>query len=206
MARVDFSNSPRFLADLKRAVNNGLTLAAIDAAGHAKRSMGRGGRFRSSAPGTPPNVQRGILRNAIAYQPSTELRSAMGVVANVNYARIQETGGTITGKGKHLTVPVNDAAKRFSEKVGSVRLGRFAVIRSRRGALLLVGADKLRYRNKGAGININDAPVFVLKRSIRLPARPFLRPAVFGRATELGAIVRNRVTAGIRPWLTGGRR
>lgn len=87
------------------------------------------------------------------------------------YAAIHETGGTITGKGKLLAIPL--AAARTAAGVGrypsplrqtlpaSFPGGTF-VRRSRAGNLILFGRTV-----KGA----DPTPLFVLKQSVTIPAR-----------------------------------
>jgi hypothetical protein len=51
-------------------------------------------------------------------------------------------------------------------------------MRTPRGKLLLVGKSKVKYRNKAQGIRLNGEPVFALVRSVRMPQRPYLVPAL----------------------------
>lgn len=175
-ARIDMSGMPPFLRAVRNAANAGLTAAAIEAGGFMKRGMSKGPRLRSSAPGSAPNVQRGQLRNTITFAPSTNLRSAAGT--NVRYGAIQERGGVIRAKGKYLLVPVNDVAKRMSEDGKKMGKARF-VPRPGRDPLL-IGVDNVR-NSIGQGKSaqhFNGQPVFVLKRSVTLPPRPWALPAV----------------------------
>lgn len=171
MGKVDFTNAAAFRAKVNRAVNNGLTAAARAAAKFAKIGMSRGGRHVSSAPGTPPNVQRGTLRNSITHTRSVAFSASMGVPINVPYGAIHEFGGTIYPKSsRYLPVPVNVQAKRAMEVRGTPRGLDLVPIRSR-GRLFLVPKPGRRGARR-------SGPVFALKSSVRIPPRPFLWSAV----------------------------
>jgi len=181
MGSVDFSKLPAFQAKTTRAVNAGLTACARTASVFVKRGMSKGARHTPSAPGTPPNVQRGILRNGIGYEPSTNLRSTVGVAAAVKYARIQEFGGKITAtRAKYLTVPVNQEAKRASE-IGTPIRSLNLRLAFGKGGMYLVPAQTTKRRSRAR----QRGPVFALKRSVRIPARPYLRPGVYNNIREI---------------------
>jgi phage gpG-like protein len=90
-----------------------------------------------------------------------EIRQDQRFKARV-YARIHEFGGTIRAKNvQFLTIPLTmEARQRRARQIA----GLFT-IRSRAGNLLLV-------RRRAASIE----PLYSLKREVRMPARPFLRP------------------------------
>jgi len=164
-----------FKAKTIEAANRGLTAVAAQAAMFAKRGMGKGARHTSSPAGSPPNVQRGYLRNAIGFEKSQNLRAAYGVAVGVPYARIHELGGKITAKTtKYLPVPVNAEAKRLLEKsTGGLRNAsvKLVPIVSRGGRPMLIPASRSKASKSGG-------PVFVLKHSATIPPRPYLRPAL----------------------------
>lgn len=188
MGKVDFSKLPGFQAKTGRALNAGLTAAARAASGFIKRGMSRGSRFAGSAPGTPPNVQRAGLRNAVSYTASTRFKSSVGAAATVPYAAIQEFGGTIRPKtARALPVPVNHAAKRHMEKAGTPRGLDLIPIKSR-GRLFLVPRPYKNGRQR-------SGPVFMLTRSVTLRPRPYIRPGVY---RNLAAIKAEAVAASAR--------
>lgn len=195
MASVDFKNLPNFKALAEKAVNHGLTMAAIELSGRMKAGMSRGSRYSSSAPGSPPNVQRGRFRNSITHTPGVNLRAAAGT--NLRYGYTQEKGGVIRARhSKYLPIPINAAAQRQQDKFGSstsyfgggfIRQGglrqlKLDFIPGRRGrAPMLVGkrAVKVKWSVGGGGfLGFNGVPVWILKRSIKLPPRPWARPAM----------------------------
>lgn len=159
-ARLDLL--ARTLPDqLRRA----LTVAALDAEAQAKQNATsklnvRTGRLRASIRGTVEQDGGGGF--------SIVLRAGTPDGGAVPYARIQEEGGTIRPKkSRFLKIPVGPALTR----AGVPRLP------PRRGA----GGDGLRFVPRGAGgvLVAPDGQVwFVLKRSVTIPARPYLRPAL----------------------------
>lgn len=85
-------------------------------------------------------------------------RVALEVGTNLEYAAIHEYGGTITAKkGKYLAIPVAD----FRD---SPRRHRLRVRKTKNGTLVLV--------KSGSG-----QVAYVLKTSVTIPARPYMRPA-----------------------------
>lgn len=58
---------------------------------------GVAGKYKSSTPGQPPGVRDGILRGSIKNAKVGPLRWAFGT--NIEYAKIQEFGGTVQNPG-----------------------------------------------------------------------------------------------------------
>lgn len=96
------------------------------------------------------------IHQEVAEQTTT--RAAVDVGTNVEYAAIHEFGGTISAKtSKYLAIPVGNYTGS-PRKYGDLRVRKTA-----KGTLLLVdGSQKVQY---------------VLKQSVDIPARPYLRPA-----------------------------
>lgn len=198
MATVEFNNLPKFNATVIESLNRGLTRAADALAGRMKESMSTSGRYTASPPGSPPNVRRGGLRNSIHGTQGVNLSSSAG--SGIDYALTQERGGVLRPRvGKFLPVPINVPAMRQSEKFGSVtqyiqgvsgvgflrsgglRQLDLIVIRSKGGGLFLMGKSPVKVRwnvGKGGWLGSNAVPVWALKRSITLPARPWAKPAL----------------------------
>lgn len=166
-----------------RACNAGLTAAVAVAADTAARSLGTDHGGAPSAPYAYPNSQSGQLRNSIHYASpealGTPLRAAFGVGGTgIPYARIIEQGGVVTAKTtKYLPVPVNKAAqdmlRRLTPSTGpaaSLRSQRLKFIKGKKNAMLV------EMTPSGKKEKTNGAR-FVLKRSIYIAPRPYLRPA-----------------------------
>jgi hypothetical protein len=202
-------NTAKFQAAFRRSMAVGITRAAVAVASEMKRGLGRGARFTPSAPGTPPNRQRSGLANSIGSTKATEAGSRFTASAGtaLRYGGLHERGGTIRAKGgKFLPVPINVAAKRLREThQGSLRSLPMKVIRTKGGKLYLMGDDRVRYTNKQAGLRVNNKPIFALRKSVRMPRRPWAAPAL-AKATKDGTIdraIRGAVKSGVVQFTAG---
>lgn len=191
MPTWDWSKLQPFVNAVKTACSDGALGAGQAVAKIAQGKIQKLGRYTPSAPGTPPASKRGQLRNSIAAERSSKPMTAK-IGSTVKYGGVLETGNwgrPITAKNKKfLPVPINDAAKRLHETKGTQSLTTFdmRLIKPMFGRqMLLVGNNGVRtqtYKTDSAGkrktVVRKDQPVFVLKRSINLRPRPFLRPAL----------------------------
>ena len=94
---VDFSNSDRFLRNMRDAAHDGLAVAAEGLRGKLKRNMGSEGgtrtgnkRYESSPPGSFPGVRTNRLRGSIARTNPRRLSVLVGT--NVKYGLFLEKG------------------------------------------------------------------------------------------------------------------
>ena len=134
-----------------------------------KQSFVKTSWFTPAPPGGPPGTVTGNLRRSITATPPANGRAMVGT--NAKYARIQEYGGVITAKrSKFLTVPANVEAAKIRATVNTLRSVPGLSFRPGRrpGIAFLVRSGK----GKGSG-----ELMYVLKRSVKLPPRPFMRPA-----------------------------
>ncbi len=108
--------------------------------------------------------------------------------SDVEYALIQELGGVIEPKNtKYLAIPVTDLAR----KAGSPRvLANLAFVQSIKGQPMLVDDESGEVH-------------YILKRSVTIPARPYLRPAGDVAYPELAANI-NKAWERYRPGTPGG--
>ena len=189
MPKFDWSNLGPFVQAVKTACGAGAMSMGVVVKDDVKRSIG-GGRYKSSPPGMPPANKRGMLRNSIQVQASGKLSAIVG--SSAFYGWVHETGNN--GKPIHaknvrfLPVPVNDAARRLHEKKGMQSLRSYPmrlIIPMFGKQALLVGDAGVRTQQYVTGADgkrktdvRKDQPVFVLKRSIRMPKRPFMAPAL----------------------------
>lgn len=140
--------------DLREAVQ-GKTLVNIALAGGtvvvnaAKGNIQEQGLMRTRHLST--HIDQGVVE-------STQERAVVEIGTNVEYAAIHEFGGTITAKkGKYLAIPVG-TRRGSPSKHSDLRLRKTAG-----GNLVMVD---------GAGV-----VQYLLKTSVVIPARPWLRPA-----------------------------
>lgn len=161
-------------------------------------SLTAGDASPASAP--PANRTGALMRSIQAINTTTEPNKPKWTVGTAAvYARIQEYGGRIHAKkGKFLPVPVGaDGRRALRESNGNLRSLNLTLIRTKAGKLLLVKtlskgerAVKGGERAKGAMTKI----LFVLKKEVFLPARPYFRPAI----AEVSAKLQQNLNAAMR--------
>lgn len=192
MATYDWSKLAPFVKAVKKACDSGVMGMGQAVVRHIQKSFVKvGHRHRASPAGGPPGIQRGDLMNRMQFVLHKPMVVRVG--SPLPYDAMHEFGGTITARNvKYLPVPVNDAAKRLHESKGtrstrSLRtMGTFRLIKPLFGRQVLLVGDagvKTEFNTKdsaGKSITVrrNDQPVFVLKKSIRIPKRPFMAPAL----------------------------
>jgi len=184
LARFDFSNMERFKGLMKQGVQRGNMAVAKLAQNSMKANFSKVGRYNAAPIGAPPNVRRGFLRRSIQVRPRGEMNAE--VWSDSAYAIIHERGGIIRPKNrKYLTIPLNDAARRFSEvKQGSLRNYPFDFRKLPNGRMYLIGRFS---QNAGFYTNANgkrvrvtpkSEPAFRLAKSVKIPKRPYIMPTL----------------------------
>ena len=175
------------------ALRAGLTGAALKgqkaAVVNCKRVLRvRTGRLSQSIAGKiEPGAETDVIRLTLAAGG----RVAGG--ADVNYAATHEFGATITPKNaKMLRIPfpggpalTGAGVDRFATPLRATGAGLFAIQKTAGGKLVLVNTAA---KGKAAG-----RPWYVLKRSVKIPARPFLRPAVDEVAATIPAVIEKAI-------------
>lgn len=179
--RLNFNGMQPFESAVLAGLVAGVDAAAQLVAGEMKRGFSRTARYESSAPGTPPGVQTGRLRNSIAVKTSGNLKRQVGT--NVPYGAIHEFGGTITAKNGALLVPIGPKGRQaLRDSGGNVRsLNLMFIKRKGRPPLLAQGSSRLKGPGRGS-----VTPLFVLQKSVTLPPRPWVMPAFNKARPRLG--------------------
>ncbi len=135
-------------------------------------------------PGKTLNVVTGMLRRSIRHRVGggkSALLVAIGVTRGpaTKYAAIHEHGGTITPtKAKYLAIPLQRAAggrPRFPGGPRSVPGDTF-VLKAKSGNLFIVRAKRVRGKPKGKVTGLEF--LFLLRKSVRIPARHWLSEGV----------------------------
>ena len=139
--------------------------------------------------GRPPGIQSDQLRQSISVGKPD--RGRCEVFTNTHYAPFHEFGGTMVSSGKLFTVPLSQEAARLRKNTSDLKSLNLTLIKSRGGKLLLVREMKTRTK-----------PLFVLTRTIRMPKRPFMRPAIENR--ENVAAITKAFAAGFKRELRRG--
>jgi phage gpG-like protein len=168
------------------ATSAGLEMAAIAVVARVKDSFTKTTMGQAAPVGSPPSVQNDTLSLGIRHFHARGSNVAYVHTSNAVYARIQEFGGVINAKpGKFLPVPVSQAARRVraNTKGPSLRSSGtpMRIVRTKTGKLMLV-------RDLG-GRSARTEVLFVLKRQVRMPARPYMGPIARDPRT-LAAMIR----------------
>lgn len=154
---------------LMAASNTGVGRAGDVLVRYIKDSFVKTSWHNPSPPGGPPGTVTNRLRNSIQKTPPANGATMVGT--NEKYARKQEYGGLIKAKNKkYLTIPVNAEAAQMRANTKDLRTQNLTFRKGpHRGVAFLWRTVK--------GKNARSQLMFVLKPTVRLPARPFLRPA-----------------------------
>lgn len=161
-------HSSEILKSLRKTLTNRLRIAGSVVLNQAKHI-------------TP--VRTGNLRNSLTLEVSESALEAR-VGTNVEYAAIVEFGGVITPKeAKALTVPVHPDAKRLVASGGSAADMTDLVMIARKGKAPLLVRIKSKGRNQRFDI------MFVLTKSVKVKAQPYLRPALLGSKQRIMGIL-----------------
>ncbi len=89
---------------------------------------------------------------------------------NLKYARLQQEGGTITGRGKGLWIPAGARTRQLMRQYSATSPGQ--LIRAMKGAkwkMWRAGKAWMAQRGKQAPFVL-----FIIKNKMQVPARPFL--------------------------------
>ena len=182
--------TPERVIDALRA---GLTGAALKgqkaAVVNCKRVLRvRTGRLSQSIAG---KIEPGSSSDAVKLTLSAGGRVAAG--GDVKYAATHEFGATITPKNaKMLRIPfpggpalTGAGVDRFATPLRATGAGIFAIQKTAGGKLVLVNTAA---KGKSAG-----RPWYILKQSVKIPARPFLRPAFDEVAATIPAVIEKAI-------------
>lgn len=205
--RVD-SRIHAFVADVRASINDGLVASGAIWVEAAKANAGPGVAADQTdgsdvAPaGGYPSRRTGSLHRSIGMQMAADEPHTMnlGVTQDHSntYAMIQEFGGRIQARNtQYLTVPIGRLGRRM------LKLASHRSLRTLGGLLRFIprkGRSPLLMHAEG--------PAFVLKKSVTIPARPYMRPAwtrnqetmiaAFHRTFESGLAARGKTRGGVQ--------
>jgi phage gpG-like protein len=177
-------DKPRLQQLLGEAANHGVDRAATQCVRFIKQSFTKTSWFQPSPVGGPPGTVTGNLRRSITATPAKNGRAIVGT--NARYARSHEhehAQGVVlkpTTK-KYLTIPVSVAAAKMRANTKDLRTQNLTFRKGpNRGVAFLFRTTK--------GKNARSELMFVLKRSVRMPPRPFLRPAARNRDNQMAMV------------------
>jgi len=190
---VDYRRNPKADKIIEAALGKAVDAAAIVLQQEIKKTLGKSGASNigsggtPSKPGGPPSVGTGNLRRSIQINRSKVKgpKPMAAVGSNLVYAPIIERGKTITPKNaKALAVPIGVEGKQAAKRAGW-RSDKNSAGRIRSLDLAYIarpGKDPLLARvdvkGRGKSQRAQITPLFVLKRSVTIRARPFMRPTM----------------------------
>lgn len=192
-------DGPNLRQVMLQAANDAVNAVAIDLQRTTQKTLNKGASNRSnpnassSAPGQPPHKMTGTLARSIQIEKIDRgINPAVKVGTALPYGRIHEYGGTIKAKGNGwLKIPVSADAKRAEAGGGSLtHVGGkklFFVKSNVPGKLLLASSN-------GGQLDIH----YVLQKSVRMPARPYVRPAVQEVTERIDRLVQPHLDRALR--------
>lgn len=175
--------------DIYRKVEDAANTAILAAAEVGRERaesllMHNGGRHVSSSPGSPPNFQTGELAgNIVAEGPSIvgPLRARFGTY--IPHGRYMEFGSTIRPKNvKAIPVPCNIQARAMLSRIkgSSLRTQNLGMFKKD-------GKTYLAEKTEKKGALKKNGALFVLRKSVTILPRPWLRPAASLAASDMKA-------------------
>lgn len=109
----------------------------------------------------------GQLVSSIASQNGQTWAAAQ---TNLKYAKIQQEGGTISGKGKGLWIPASSKTRSLMRKYNAQTAGELIKAMKSDGYSFYRTGKVFCARKKSS----DPFALFIIKQSVRIPARPFL--------------------------------
>lgn len=187
-------------AKLEQAITRGLQHTGQAVMKDMSDSLGKRANGKPSAPGSPPNNQRGQLQQKFGVATSGRVSR---VANTAPYARIQELGGTVRAKNaKFLWIPVN--AKRsetptniVSSMISGQRKGIRNLAQGKGGGspYQMIPRRKLGRKNgwivvrkSKSGRSVMNGLLYVLLKQVHLPERPYMRPSLRRMEPKLAGI------------------
>ncbi len=187
-------NGDKFLKRVDSQIDKALKLSAIEVRDQVvvnisqPRPKGPPGGFPHV--GFTATLRKGIFVGQIEDSGGVK-RIKIGVAARIPYGLIQEYGGVIHAKRKKaLTVPISEDAQKWLARGGTARTFPTPlelIPRPGKPTLLVERRDGKGQRNKRIVIH------FLLAKSVRLPARPFLRPSTSQKMARIEQIFREHL-------------
>jgi phage gpG-like protein len=135
------------------------------------------GTWPAVARGGPPLLDSGILSRAFNWSLGID-RTSVVIQNPMKYAKLQNFGGTVTAKsGKYLAIPLPTLSKTDRHKSPREFKNTFFA-KSRNGNLILfekTDTARLNFQGKRKKAEGGIRPLFVMKESVTIKARPFMK-------------------------------
>jgi hypothetical protein len=186
---TNFDGVPAFLRAVEEASHVGLLQAGLVVNRQMQRSLSGSS---PSSPGSPPGTADGGLRRSIMTVTVAPLHVRVG--SNVFYGAVQETGNwgrpIVPVRKKFLLIPLSREARRIYRNQAGSGPGKSA--RNIPGLKLIPRRGKppllVKEQGKTNGARWAWKPLFILKKSVKLPKRPWALPALMATRTQLPGV------------------
>ena len=144
---------------------------------------------RNKLSGQVLSRRTGHLAGSIKYTVEESGTSFMGRVgSSLEYSAIHETGGTITAKrAKYLTIPLQSAMTPAGVVRKPARKWADTFVRKISNNLFIFSKESGR-----------PVPIFLLKKSVKIPKRPYIAPALEETKSKLIDIIKEAVEIAVR--------
>lgn len=172
-AQFDSSGVNPFLERIRAGARAGLVQCGLALNRQMQRTLSGPS---PSAPGSPPGTSDGGLRRSIQTVEVSPLHVRVG--SNLFYGLVQETGNwgrpIVPREKKFLLIPLSREARRMYRAVNFNGRAMNLKLIPRKGKPTLLVKDVGRHGGRGWA----QKPLFILKKSVRLPKRPWAVPAL----------------------------
>lgn len=180
------NNLNRLNGEFPTVISNGINQTLLYLKGYIQRSK---------LSGNPLKVRSGRLRSSINIKAvgksGDSFTGSLNVGTNLTYAKILETGGTITPRnGQYLAIPLGALKTKSGVSRGSSPrdFNNTFVKSSRSGNLIIF--EKLS--------NKSIRPLFLLKRSVRIPAFKYVSSSIQETKSKLSEVMNSALDALMR--------
>lgn len=202
-------NRNQLIARIKSKVTAAVKKSAIELETTIKNRLNLGASSISSGgvgspAGSSPFNKTGTLMRSITHIDKTTnpLQPTYRVGTNLIYAHIQEYGGRITAKkGKFLAIPVGvDGQRAARDCKGDIRSLNLTFLKAKSGKMMLVkwlAKGMKAAKGSKAATGGQYVILFVLKKSVILPPRPYMRPSYAAMKPKIDANIREALAEAI---------
>lgn len=175
-------NLRRIPAAVKLSLRKGMLRAAEHLSGEIRIEVMRGG-------GTTGQLARSWRSRFVGIENGVYTSEAY---SELIYAAIQNRGGTIEPRTQKMLavplrrIPIGKWPRHFGK-------GELRLIKSKKGNLILAQIKKLKRKVKGSNVKIT--PFFVLKRSVEIQPKHYVKAALDRARKEVMSIITESINA-----------
>ena len=202
MAKIlEINQMAAYISSIKDPIKRGYNIAVVEMTTRAKGDAVK--NAMKTFKGTRERPKTGRLSSSIFYAFETNRNGFVEgfVEARAIYGRIHEYGGTIKPRNaKNLWIPLfgpkstgkkaqfkNLTPSDFYSMMKNKKGGqKFSIFDSKKGNKIAAMIE--RYKGKSMIL-----PLFLLKKEVSIPARPYITPAIVKNLVDLPDLIRKRI-------------